>query len=72
MTATTRRRVSPGVTRPYLTIKEAAEYLGVGVDTVYEACASRGLKHVKLGHSTIRLRLDWIDAWTETLARQVS
>jgi excisionase family DNA binding protein len=56
--------------RPWLTVKEAAEYLGVGIDTIYAACAKRGLKHVKLGHSTIRLRPEWIDAWAETLTRQ--
>lgn len=55
--------------RPWITIKEAAEYLGVGVDTIYDACARRGLKHVKFGHSTIRLRVEWVDAWAETLSR---
>ena len=72
MTAPTRRRVTPAITRPWITIKEAAEYLGVGVDTIYEACAARGLKHVKLGHSTIRLKVEWLEAWAETLARQAS
>lgn len=56
--------------RPWITIKEAADYLGVGVDTIYDACASRGLKHVKIGYSTIRLRREWVDAWAETFVRQ--
>lgn len=52
---------------PWITVKEAADHLGVGVDAIYQACASRGLKHVKLGHSTIRLQRAWVDAWAESL-----
>lgn len=64
------RAAPPRVARPWITVKEAAAYLGVGVDKIYEACASGRLKHVKLGHSTIRLRLEWVDAWAETCIRQ--
>lgn len=64
-----RRRAGP-LASPWVNIRDAAAYLGVGVDTIYAACASRGLKHVKIGHSTIRLRLEWVDAWAETLTRQ--
>ena len=39
-----RRRISRWVTP-----RQAADYLGVGVDTIYEACAAADLKHVKLG-----------------------
>lgn len=70
MTGAGVRPLSPRPVRPWITVQEAATYLGVGVDTIYEACAKRGLKHVKLGHSTIRLRPEWIDAWAETLTRQ--
>jgi len=45
--------------------REAADYLGVGVDTIYEACAAGSLKHAKLGYRTIRLRREWIDRWAE-------
>lgn len=66
-------RRSPTVRRsaesPWITVKEAAAYLGVGVDKIYEACASGGLKHVKFGHSTIRLQVKWIDVWAESLTR---
>ena len=55
---------------PWITVPEAAEYLGVGVDTIYDACARRGLKHSKLGHSTIRLKREWVDAWAEAQVRQ--
>ena len=53
-----------------MTPRQAADYLGVGIDTIYDACAAGGLKHVKLGHRTIRLRRDWIDHWAEQRARQ--
>jgi excisionase family DNA binding protein len=53
------------VASPWITVKDAARHLNVGVDTIYDACASKGLKHVKLGHSTIRLRIEWVDEWAE-------
>ncbi len=49
----------------WITPRQAAAYLGVGVDTIYEACAAADLKHVKLGYRTIRLRREWIDIWAE-------
>lgn len=56
----------------WMTPRQAAEYLGVGVDTIYDACAAGGLKHVKLGHRTLRVRREWIDAWAEEKARAYS
>jgi excisionase family DNA binding protein len=52
----------------WMTPRQAATYLGVGVNTIYDACTAGGLKHVKLGHRTIRLRRAWVDAWVERLA----
>jgi excisionase family DNA binding protein len=49
--------------------RQAAVYLHVGVDIIYESCAGRGLRHVKLGHSTIRIRRDWLESWMEAQAR---
>jgi excisionase family DNA binding protein len=49
----------------WITPRQAAAYLGVGVDTIYGACAAAELKHVKLGYRTIRLRREWIDRWAE-------
>jgi excisionase family DNA binding protein len=54
----------------WMTPREAAVYIGVHVDTIYDACAAGGLKHVKLGRRTIRLRMEWIDRWAEEHARQ--
>ena len=34
---------------PWINVHEAAEYLDVCVDTIYDACAAGGLKHVRLG-----------------------
>ena len=66
--ATTKRvrRVPRPADAPWLSPKEAAAYLGIGIDSIYDACASRGLRHVKLGHSTIRIQRDWLDAWMAT------
>jgi excisionase family DNA binding protein len=54
----------------WMTPRQAATHLGVGIDTIYDACAAGGLKHVELGHRTIRLRRDWIDRWAEDKARE--
>lgn len=54
----------------WLTPRQAASYLGVGVDTIYDLCAAGGLKHVKVGYRTIRVRRDWIDRWAESRARE--
>ena len=54
---------------PWLSPKEAAAYVGLGVDSIYDACASRGLRHVKLGHSTMRIRREWLDTWMTSQAQ---
>ena len=65
-----RRRPRPlESTTVWLTVKEAAGHIGVSIDIIYDACANRGLKHVKLGHSTIRIRKDWLEEWMEEQAR---
>jgi excisionase family DNA binding protein len=54
-----------------LTPHEAAAHLHVGVDIIYDACAGRGLRHTKLGHRTIRIKREWVDAWAEEGATAV-
>jgi excisionase family DNA binding protein len=56
-------------TSPWINVHEAAEYLDVCVDTIYDACAAGGLKHVRLGRRTIRLKREWLEAWAEAKAR---
>lgn len=51
-----------------MTPQEAAMYLHVGIDTIYDACAAGKLKHTKLGHRTIRLKRSWVDEWVESHA----
>jgi excisionase family DNA binding protein len=58
----------PQSERPWITVKEAAAYLGVGVDAIYEACAKKGLRHLKVGRSTLRLKIEWIEQWAERRA----
>ena len=53
----------------WMTPRNAAEYLNVGVDIIYDGCAAGGLKHTRLGHRTIRLRREWLDAWAEAHTR---
>jgi excisionase family DNA binding protein len=52
----------------WMTPHEAAEYLHVGVDTIYDACVDGRLKHTKLGYRTIRVKRAWIDEWVESHA----
>ena len=63
-------RELPADVRGWLTVRETAQYLRVGVDLIYDACAVGGLKHVKLGHRTIRLRRVWVDTWADEKAKQ--
>jgi excisionase family DNA binding protein len=47
----------------FLNVQEAADYLGVGKDAVYDACQTKGLKHFKMGRSSLRIKRSWIDQW---------
>ena len=64
-----RRRAEPPADSPWLSPREAAAYLGIGVDRIYEAVSKRELRHARLGNSTIRIKRAWLDAWAESLAR---
>ena len=54
----------------WMTPQDAADYLKVSATTIYRACQSQGLRYVKVGHSTIRLRRDWIDEWLDERTQQ--
>jgi excisionase family DNA binding protein len=65
------KRPQPTIVRsdtPWVTVQQAADHLLVGVDAIYDACANKGMKHAKIGRSTIRLRLAWVDQWAEDIA----
>lgn len=51
----------------WMTVKEAAEELGMHAQFVYEACATLGLCHTRLGNGRghIRIRRSWLDTWAE-------
>ena len=56
--------------RPWLTVKEAAQYASLSTDTIYTACERGELRHARVGgRRTIRLRPEWIDQWLERHAR---
>lgn len=47
-----------------MTVKEAAEYLGLSNDTIYKLCREKGIAHLRVGSRILfkRERLDeWID-----------
>lgn len=57
----------------WLNVAEAAEYAGVCRDLIYDACAARRMRHIRIhGRRAIRLKREWIDAWLETHAVGVS
>ena len=56
-------------TAVWITPREAAEYLNVRVDIIYDGCAAGGLKHTRFGHRTIRLRRECLDAWAAAHSR---
>jgi excisionase family DNA binding protein len=52
------------VGREWLTASEAALRIGVSAETIYDACASGGLRHVRLnGRRSIRIKGEWLDEW---------
>jgi len=54
----------------WLTVGDAAEYAGVCRDTIYSACETRELRHVRIGgRRTIRLKREWLDEWFERFAQ---
>jgi excisionase family DNA binding protein len=55
---------------PWLTVDSAAKHAAVSTDTIYFACARGELRHVRIGgRRSIRIRVEWIDAWMERDAR---
>ena len=53
----------------WLSPQQAAAHIGVSVDTIYEACRSKGLRHAKVGQTLTRIRPAWLDEWMESKAK---
>jgi excisionase family DNA binding protein len=50
----------------WLNVAEGAEYAGVCRDLIYDACAARRIRHIRVGgRRAIRLKPKWIDEWRE-------
>jgi excisionase family DNA binding protein len=50
--------------RQWLTAGEAAERVGFSIGTIYDACALKELKHIRLsGRRNIRIKPEWLDNW---------
>jgi len=49
----------------WMTVKEAATHLSTHPQFMYEACATLGLCHARIGNGRghIRIRQSWLDTW---------
>lgn len=56
-----------------LTVKQAAERLGVSVPLIYALCAAKKLRHERhgLGRGTIRIPVEAIDEYRESVTTTV-
>lgn len=55
---------------PWLTVTAAARYAAVSTDLIYLAVERDELRHVRVaGRRSIRLRVEWVDAWLEQFGR---
>lgn len=56
---------------PWLRVSEAATYARCGKRVLYRAVVARQLKAVRLGgRRELRLRVEWVDSWLESLTRE--
>ena len=55
-----------------LTVRQAAERLQVAAATIYDLCARKVLRHIRVGRGrgTLRIREDDLDAFVETATVQ--
>jgi excisionase family DNA binding protein len=68
--ATAEKSENPLAQQEYFTPKEAAAMFGVSVYHIYRACSAHKLQHAKLGHSTIRIKRDWLEMWAAAEGHQ--
>lgn len=53
-------------TDPFLTVSEAAQYCGVGVDLIYERIRDGSIEAYRLSGRVIRVRLSNLIQWFES------
>lgn len=53
-------------TDPFLTVSEAAEYCGVGVDLIYERIRDGSIEAYRLSGRAMRIRLSALTQWYES------
>lgn len=49
---------------PWLTAQAAADYMGIGVGTVYKLAARRAVRHARVGfgeRGLLRFKREWLD-----------
>lgn len=66
--------VAPERESAWLDVRAAARHLNVGPGSIYTAVASGRLRHVRVGnrrHGILRFKTQWLDAYFESLAREV-
>lgn len=58
----------------WIDVRAAARRARIGAGLIYQACARRELRHVRVGHGRhglLRFRLSWVDQWLEARATGV-
>ena len=45
----------------YLTVRQAAEIMGMSIRSLQQLCADRKIRHTRTTGGTLRIRTDWID-----------
>lgn len=52
-----------------ISLKEAAEYLGISTKTLERLVAKRAIRYFQAGfHCRIKFRQEWLDEWIEAIA----
>jgi excisionase family DNA binding protein len=64
--------VTPDVSSPWLTAREAAAHAHVSARTIYQAVSAGRLRAARIGFGkALRFRREWVDSWLEASAAPV-
>ena len=56
---------------PWLTYQQAAQRVGLHVNTIRRAVRRGELQVARRSHTIVRLRQSWVDAWLQSVGRSV-